>query len=430
MADKHNKEIMLSYGRGALPLKIDESIADWEVIRPRFHEALENAEDVFVKSCEKPIGADALKSLVKPDDKVVLVTSDITRPVPNRLLIPWILKQLPVAIENVTILIGNGSHRACRQKELTEMFGPDIVGKVNIINHNAFESEDNTEIGKTKEGIPISVNNAYVQADKRILIGFIEPHFFAGFSGGDKAVIPGVADIDTICHIHRATLIGHSDSTWGVLEKNPIRREIADMVKLCPPDFLINVTLNSEKEITAIFAGDYVKAHQKGCEYVKQESMSAVEGKFDIVVTSNSGFPLDQNLYQTVKGISAAARIVKRDGSIIVASECSDGVPSHGCFAEIMNLGNTGEDILDWVYAQKQTVLDQWQGQILAKIILENEVLIFSKMDAEIVKKCKLTPISDLQEELYRKINTFADKPKIAVLPDGPLTIPYLQTSR
>jgi len=418
--------INLAFGQGTIPLHADPKLADWHVIRPQFESALPDAEAVFHASCHSPIGCPPLWDVVQASDRVVIVTSDGTRPVPNHKLIPWLLEELPVSSDKVTVLLGNGSHRSNSPVEITAMFGEDVAKRVEIVNHDAFDPKQNTLVAKTARGTSIYLDQRYVEADKRILVGFIEPHMFAGFSGGAKAMFPGIAGIETILHLHRAELIADPLSTWGTLEDNPIRQEIAAMARYCPPDFMVNVTLNTNKEITGFFIGHYEEAHKQGCARVKEVSMVAVPHTFPIVVTSNSGYPLDQNLYQTVKGISAACRIVEPGGTIFVASECCDGIPAHGNFAELMRIGFSAEDILRWIFALDHTILDQWEAQVLAEILKKAEVALYSKMDRESVEACKLQAVNDFQSGLQEKIQALRRGAKVAVLPDGPLTIPYV----
>jgi nickel-dependent lactate racemase len=310
------ENIDVAYGRGYIPIRADSDLADWSVIRPKFEAALDAPKQAFTQAVRNPIGAKPLRDMVKPGDRVVIATSDGTRPVPNKQLIPWLLEELPVPESQVTVLVGTGTHRPNTDAELEEMFGKDVMRRVHIVNHDAFDGGGNEHIGETQSGTPVVLNKIYLQADFKIAVGFIEPHFFAGFSGGPKAVAPGVASIETIFRLHRAELIGDPKSTWGVLDDNPLHREVREAVALCPPDFMVNVTLNAEKKISGYYVGDYCEAHQKGCADVKKSAMVAVKQPFPVVVTSNSGFPLDQNLYQTVKGLSAAARSVSDGGKI------------------------------------------------------------------------------------------------------------------
>ncbi len=418
------KPFPIAYGRGELPLRIDPELA--RALRPVSRPALLNAQGRFQEACRHPVETPPLRGVVGPGDRVVIVTSDKTRPVPNRLLIPWILEEIPVPDDKVTVLLGNGSHGANSPDEITEMFGEAVAERVEIRNHDAFDPSQNRNVGKTGDGTEVWMDRVYLEADRRIVVGFIEPHFFAGFSGGGKGVVPGVAGIDTILSLHRADLIAHPKSTWGELEGNPIQNEIADAVSLAPPDFMVNVTLNSEKEITEFFVGDYQAAHRQGCSSVKASAMVPVSEPVPIVVTSNGGYPLDLNLYQTVKGISAADRIVEKGGTILVASECSDGVPDHGNFAELMRSGTSPKEVLQWVHAQDRPVQDQWQAQILAGILERVEVILYSGLAPGEVEGCKLGSTDDLEACLDSRLARAAN-PSVAVLPYGPLTIPYLE---
>lgn len=418
--------VNVAYGKGSIPLTLSP-LAEWEIIQPQYEAPLADAEEVFLEACRKPVGCPPLCEIIKETDRVVVATSDGTRAVPNNLLIPWLLKALPCPAENVTVVLGTGTHRPNTPEEIAAMFGSETAKKVRIINHNCFEPSENLRVGCTSTGGETFLNKDYVEADKRIVLGFIEPHFFAGFSGGAKGIVPAIASRDTIFHMHSAKLIADPKSTWGILDDNPLRQEIEEMVGLCPPDFMINVTLNLRKEISALFAGHYQAAHRPGCEHVRKMAMRKLPHQFPIVITSNSGFPLDQNLYQTVKGLSAAARVVEQDGIIFVASECSDGVPNHGNFASLMRVGSSAQDILDHIFGLESPVLDQWQAQTLAGIMNRARVVVYSSMNAETIQACKLHPISDLQKAVDEAIASLGRGVRVAVLPDGPLNIPYVQ---
>lgn len=422
-ADEH--EIEVAYGQGSVAIAADPELADWEVIRPAYEAALPDPERRFRQAINEPVECKPLREIVSPRDRVVIVTSDGTRAVPNRQLIPWILEALPVPESHVTVLLGNGTHRANTDDEIREMFGSDVAGRLAIRNHDAYDERGNVFLGASACGTDVWLDRAYVEADKRIVLGFIEPHFFAGFSGGPKGVAPGVAGIETIYRLHRSNLIADPLCTWGVLDGNPLQREVREAVALCPPDFLVNVTLNGEKAISGFYVGNYLEAHRRGCAGAKAASMAPVEKPFQVALTSNSGFPLDQNLYQAVKGMSAAARIVEDGGAVLVASECSDGVPDHGNFAELMRTGVGPRDVMQAVY-DREPVLDQWQAQTLAAILERVEVGVYSRMDRADIEACKLAAVDDLDAALREKINAVGGEARVAVLPDGPLTIPYL----
>jgi nickel-dependent lactate racemase len=420
--------VQITYGRGAIPLRLDPDLAEWHVIRPKFAPALPNAEEVFRAACRKPIASKPLRELIGPHDRLVIVTCDGTRPVPNRKLIPWLLQELPVPVEQVTVLLGTGSHRANTAAEIDAMFGADVASRVKIVNHNSFDPQANVYVGKSPAGKAAYLNKRYVEADKRIVVGLIEPHFFAGFSGGAKGIVPGIASIDTIIRLHSFDLIADPLSTWGTVEENPVRQELEGMLQNCPPHFMVNVILNSAKEISGVFVGDYIAAHRHGCQRSKEEAMQPVPYLFPLVITSNSGYPLDQNLYQTVKGISAGARIAEPGGTVLIASECSDGLPNHGNFRALMHAGQSPHDILQNIVDLPEEILDQWQVQVYAYLMRKYDVQIFCAMDPAAVRACKLQPVADLQAAVGTAVRELGRRSPVAVMPDGPLTIPYVRS--
>jgi nickel-dependent lactate racemase len=275
-------------------------------------------------------------------------------------------------------------------------------------------------------GTPLFMNTEYVSADKRILLGFIEPHFMAGFSGGYKAVFPGISDINSILDYHRAEIIGHPGSNWGIPKNNPTQDRIRQSGSSLPVDFLINVTLNEQRQITAFFCGDVLQAHENGCDFAKETAMTPVATPYALVITTNSGYPLDQNLYQAVKGMVAAAEIVTEGGHILLAAECSDGFPSHGNFARLVFDHDSPQAMLDTVYQPGYRLLDQWQIQKLAQVQLKANVSVYSQIPTEKIQKANFEPVTDLSAYLRYLRKEIGDVP-IAALPEGPLTIPYLR---
>lgn len=416
--------VALPYGSRHVSLETNEQSAEWHLIKAPSREALKHPWNNFTDACHNPIASPPLGDIIKPTDRVVIVTCDGTRPFPNKIILPWLLDELKIPDDRITVLLGNGTHRKNTPAELDVMFGSEIVRRLRILNHECAEESGNRFIGTTKTNCRVSLNRHYVDADKRIVLGFIEPHFFAGFSGGAKGVIPAVAALGTIMHIHRSELIAHPDSTWGEIERNPIRQEIHEMVSMCPPDFLVNVSLNTDKQITGFFCGDYKKAHRSGCAEVGKSSIVTVKERYPLVVTTNGGYPLDQNLYQTVKGMSAAARIVEPGGTILVASECRDGIPGYGRFAKMMSQGSTPEEILHYIETLPEPAVDQWQVEILASLLRQAKIGLYSDLAPGDVRGCGLYPVDDLQSEIGAIIGRTEGKMKVAVLPEGPLTIP------
>ncbi len=419
------KTVKLAYGKTGMTADVPGHAV---VIEPRHLPGLADEKGAVVTAMRHPIGTPPLRDMVKSSDTVAIVISDLTRPTPNHKLVPWILEELShVPKENVVIINGLGTHRANTRDELIFMLGQEVVDTITIENHDAFDDEKLVHVGRNTYGSDVFFNKTYVNATFKIVTGFIEPHFFAGFSGGPKGIQPGVSGIKTILDFHNAEMIGHPNSTWGLIEGNILQDSATQNCLMAKPHFMLNVTLNGDKEITNVFAGDVIEAHRIGCEFVKESAMYAVDQPFDIVITTNSGYPLDQNLYQTVKGFSAAAQIVRQGGAIISASECSDGVPNHGNYAKILQMRETPKDLLDMINDPSFSMFDQWQVQVQAIVQIKADCYVYSTLDNETVEKAKLTPISDIGTTLASLMDKYGPDCRIAVLPYGPLTIPYIK---
>ena len=242
------------------------------------------------------------------------------------------------------------------------------------MNHDSRDRASLGYLGTTSTGVPVSLNRAWMSADIRITTGFVEPHFFAGFSGGPKMVAPGLAGLETVLVLHDAQRIGHPNATWGITEGNPIHDDVREIARMAGVDFSVDVTLNREQKITAVFAGDLFLEHRAACESAKRDAMRPVDAPFDVVLTTNSGFPLDQNLYQAVKGMSAAAKVVKPGGTIVCAAECCDGLPSHGSYGEVLASQPSPEKLLAMINAPGYSTPDQWQVQIQAQLQMKATV--------------------------------------------------------
>ena len=418
------KPVSLAYGKNGLKIMVPDRAV---IIEPRHLPGLADERTAVQEALRKPLGTPPLKDMVTAKDTVAIVISDMTRPTPNDKLVPWLLDELAhVPKENFVIINGLGSHRANTEAELIQMLGQEVVDTVRIINHNAFDPEELVLVGKNSYGSDVYLNKVYVNSTFKIVTGFIEPHFFAGFSGGPKGINPGIAGITTIQGFHNAQMIGHPQSTWGVIEGNVVQDAATQNCLMAKPDFMLNVTLNGNKEITSAFAGDVITAHRAGCAFVKEHAMYPVDQPFDLVITTNSGYPLDQNLYQTVKGMSAAAQIVKQGGAILSCSECSDGVPDHGNFAKILKSKATPEELLAMINDPSYSVFDQWQVQVLAMILLKAECYLYSGLDEQTVRDAKIIPVAKPCDAITTVLN---NKPgaSVAVLPLGPLTIPYVK---
>lgn len=415
----------LPYGKNFLEIEFPP---DTLCIEPRFGKPLHDEAAAAFASFRNPAGSAPLKECVKAGESLVIVISDNTRPVPNNKIVPWILEELShVKRSDVTVLVGTGSHCGVSKDELLRMLGRDVVESVTVINHDAFSDEQLVSVGHDFMGREIFLNRHYVEADRKITVGFIEPHFFAGYSGGPKSVLPGVAGIRTIMDFHSAPMIADPSATWGVLEGNPLQEMAGSAVALCPPDFSVHVTLDGMKRITGFYSGDCTGSHRRGAEAVREESMFPCGAPFDAVVTTNSGFPLDRNLYQAVKGISAASSIVKEGGEIFCIAECSDGVPPGSPFYEILGMRETPEKLLSMITGPGFSMIEQWQVQKLVQILVRNTVFILSELQHPQVRHSHLEPLHSAGELSARLREHSLRNGKIAVIPWGPVTIPFIE---
>lgn len=413
--------IKLAYGRGHVEAEFPDDRTT--VIQPAHVPGLPDEKQAVRRALERPIGAAPLSEWIKPGCHVCIVFTDITRATPNDRLIPWLLEHLSnVPREHITLLNATGTHRPNTQEELERMLSPEIVRQYRVLNHDAEGKDDLIPLGTTRDGTPAWLNRHLVNADVRIITGFIEPHFFAGFSGGPKGIMPGVAGLQTIMSNHGSRNISDPQATFGITRGNRLWEDLRDIALRPGPSFLLNVALNESRQITGVFAGDLIAAHKAGCEFVRQSAMQEFAAPFDAVVTTNSGYPLDLNLYQGVKGISAGARVLKPGGALILACECSEGIPGGSSYERILHGGSSPEEILSRLAAQSGTLPEQWQAQIQALIQRRARIFLYSSLPDEAVKAAHLWPCHDIAQTLKE----LAKDGQIAVLPQGPLTIPFL----
>ncbi|MGC8825638.1 MAG: nickel-dependent lactate racemase [Anaerolineae bacterium] len=421
--------VSIAYGRGELEIDLPDDVPV-QVITPAETPGLPDERAALLEAMRHPIGCPPLREIIPAGAQVAVVFSDITRPMPNDRVLPVLLEEIESARPGGVILINAlGTHRPNSPEELERMLGKEVISRYRIIQHDPFAEGELKYLGESSFGHPLWVNRTFAEADVRILTGFIEPHMFAGFSGGPKAVLPGIAGERTILLNHSAPMLNHPRATWGVTRGNPIWEEMLEMAVLANPDFLLNVTLNARREITGVFAGALRPAHARGVAFAREHAMVPVDGRFDIVITSNAGYPLDMNVYQAVKGMSVAAEVVKPGGHIIVAAECWDGVPDHGEYKRLLHAGRDPAHLLEMMSRPDFLVRDQWEVAIQARVqVMAHVYLKCSYLSDEEVRKIHLTPCHDIGE-LVRELVRELESPRICVLPQGPLVVPYLAES-
>ncbi|HOA75803.1 MAG TPA: nickel-dependent lactate racemase [Phycisphaerae bacterium] len=423
------KTVHLAYGKTGLDVKVPEHAV---VIEPKFVIGVPDERAAIVEALRNPIGTKPLRELVQPGQTAVIVHTDITRATPNDRLLPPILAELEAAgirRQDITLLNALGTHRPQTHEELVAMLGADVVANYRCLQHDGNDDANLVQVGTTRFGHDVRVNRQFMEADIRILTGFIEPHFFAGFSGGPKGVLPSIAGAESVLDNHGAKMIGHPKATFGITDGNPIWEEMLEAARMTQPTFIVNVALNRDKRITRVFAGELYAAHQEGCRFVGECSMVPVDEPFDIVITSNSGYPLDLNLYQAVKGMSAAARVVRRGGAIIVAAQCWDGIPEHGPFGKLMRQYKSAAELLAAIESPGFASADQWQAQTLARILLEADVYVRADgLTDEQITQALLKPCKSIEETVASLMARREGRPtSICVLPEGPVTIAYVR---
>jgi nickel-dependent lactate racemase len=418
-------KVNLAYGRGLLPVQLPDERTT--IIQPSHITGLPDERAAVLASLENPINAPGLSRWIKPGNRICIVFTDITRATPNNRLIPWLLEYLSfVPRDQITLLNGLGTHRPNTRAELEDLLTPQVVQAFRVLNHEPENPEALVSVGVTGDGAPALLNRHLIEADVRIITGFIEPHFFAGFSGGPKGIMPGVAGLQSVMSNHGARNIADPSATFGITVGNPIWEEMRDLALRAGPSFLLNVALNEQRQITGVFAGDLIAAHRDGCDFVRRSAMQQVKAPFDVVITTNSGYPLDLNLYQGVKGMSAGARVLKPGGTLILACECRDGVPARSSFDQLLRTASSPEEILTRLATPGFVRPDQWQAQIQALIQRKARVLLHSSLPEEQVRAAHLTPCDDIGSTVQNLLAPPANGLRIGVLPQGPLTIPYL----
>ena len=419
-------QISIPYGRTRLSADIPADRIR-AVLRSRLEEYTpENTQSGLVRAAlENPIGSPTLETLSRGKRSIVLIASDHTRPVPSRVLVPPMLEAIrrgnPEA--EITILIATGCHRGTTQEELGEKFGPEIAQRERIVIHDCAAEADMVTIGTLPSGGVLRINRIAAEADLLISEGFIEPHFFAGFSGGRKSVLPGIAARETVYWNHNADFIASPFARTGILDGNPIHLDMIYAARAAKLAFICNVVINAKHEVVGAFAGDCEAAHIAGTEFLK--TLCRTEpAPADIVITTNNGHPLDQNIYQAVKGMTAGEATCKDGGVIIMAAACRDG---HGgeSFMRTMTQPLSPAGILEKIQAtpRAQTVPDQWESQIFARILSRFHVVLISEADPALVTAMKMHPARDIQEALEIAEALLGRPGTVTVIPEGISTI-------
>lgn len=382
---------------------------------------LDDEASAIREALRHPIGCAPLLEQLGKASTVAVIVTDNTRACPDDRILPVLLSELEqnVRRENITIVVALGLHPPMSRDELETKLGRDIVERYRVINHDPGHT---VFLGTTSRGTPVEVNRGVVEADFRISTGFIEPHFFAGFSGGRKSIAPGVSSARAIQANHSFTMLDHPLARTGILAENPVHEDMVEQARLAGLDFIVNVLLNKERRITHVVAGDLVEAHEQGCEIERKTAGVPIEKKADIVISTNGGAPLDLDFYQTCKGIDTAARFTRDGGIIIIAAYCDRGVGPEAFYELHTSATGPGEVLERLRDAGPQGV--SWQNQILARAQLRYQIYLVSSLDEEIVRRMMVVPVRSIEDGIEKALGVLGRDATIAVVPEGPFVLP------
>jgi nickel-dependent lactate racemase len=395
------------------------------VVVPRYPPPAPDQRAEVLEALRSPVSGPPLRERARRGQTVAISVCDGTRPQPRRVVLPPLLEELEavVRMEDVVVLVATGTHRANTHAELREMLGDEVLGAVRVVNHDARDDGVLQWVGRLGDDVPVWLNREWLEADVRVTTGFVEPHFFAGFSGGPKMVAPGLAGLETTLVLHDARHIGHPNARWGMTAGNPVYDDVRAIAEATGVTFALDVVLDGSGRVVRAFGGDLFPMHAKACELSREVAMRPVASLFDVVVTSNAGFPLDQNLYQSVKGMSAASQVVKPGGLIVCLAECRDGFPDHGSYRKELTSAPSMEALEKEIASRERAVPDQWEIQVQAKVMAKARVVMSTTFlsDAELAE-AHLEQTHDVEGTVAEA----GPEASVCALPDGPMTVPYL----
>ncbi len=422
--------IRLDYGRSGLWCDLpDERVAAVLDLAPS--PPLEDPAAAIRAALARPIGTLPLQQLARDRGNAVIVVCDFTRPVPNALLLPPILEALErggLPRERVTVLVATGTHRPTTDAERREMLGEHLAATLHIVDHKSGCLEEHVDLGTSPHGLQVLLDRTYVKADLRITVGLIEPHFMAGFSGGRKLIMPGVAALSTVQEWHSPRFLEHPRARAGVIEGNPVHEASLAAARMCPPDLVLDVTLDGERRLTGVFAGELEAAWLQGTAHARRQALAILEQPVDIAVTTCAGYPLDATFYQAVKGMVGALPVVRPGGVIIIAAECSEGVGGAHFRDTLLAWRNLDEFVVaaqrdDWLY-----IPDQWEVEELAKAVREHSIFcICSGIPSDLLAQLHVRPAGSVEEALGEATRMLGPRSRIAVIPRGPYVLPELR---
>jgi lactate racemase len=425
------KTVLLPYGTKGLEVEIRDSAT---VVEQTHLEPIADEAGAVRAALREPQSGPPLTEIVRAGGdagRIIVVFPDLTRPMPNRTVLPPLLEELELAgagPDRVELICATGTHRQASPDEMAALIGPEIVSKYKVHDHSA-TADDHVVVGRV-DGSEVRIDRRYVEADVRILTGFVEPHFFAGFSGGPKGVCPGLAALETVLEAHSRARIADAQATWTVMDGNPVQDFVRQAVELAPPSISVDVTIDRDRRLTGIFCGPLPGAHRLACEQVLETAVTTVDGPFEVVLTTNGGYPLDRNLYQAVKGMAAAERVVAQGGTIVVAAECCDGLPSGGAFERLLSECRTPAELLAGGHVREDGAArtpaepDGWQTQVLGRVLSKAQVWLKADgLDDASVHLAQMYPVDDIVRAVSDALGHHGRGSRLCVLVRGPLEV-------
>jgi len=417
--------VLFPYGRKFLELDLPSETTVLYSAIPRGRSGAE-AVTMAEESLKQPIDSPSLRELAMGKQRVVVLITDKTRATPNKLLLEALLSELReagVRRDNVEIVVATGLHKPHTRREIEELVGVEIADEYSVYSHNSDEYDSMVYLGRTSHGTEIYVNKSVVNADLVIGVGLIEPHFFAGYSGGRKLILPGVSATKTVYQNHGYKMLTHPKADYGYLEGNPVHEDMVEASKLVKNyKFIIHVLLDKEKKVFSVVSGDPYSAHEQGVRILDKYVKVSAPFEADLTIVTNGGYPLDRDLYQAVKGMVTASRVTRRNGYIIMLSECIDGV-GHESFRELASMSKNPEEILRYI-RENEPIRDQWEAQKLAQVLLKNRVIVVTRnIKHETLEEMNLTPASTFEEAFETACRSISCRHIIAI-PEGPYVIP------
>jgi len=412
-----------SFGKNGIEVSVPDGFA-CQVVRSRSAAALSDVTAALDTALDKPIGCAPLAVLAAGKRSAAISVCDITRPAPNATTLPPVLARLHAAgipVEGVTILIATGLHRAATREELDIILGPEIAAKYRVVSHDARVLTQHRALGATRRGTPVYIDERFMAADLHITLGFIEQHLMLGFSGGRKLVAPGLAAQETIKVLHSPRFMREPLATEGSIEGNPLHAELLEIARMARHDFMLDVTLTQDRQISGVFAGDPVKAHAAGVAFLESASLEAIPALADAVITSAAGYPLDLTFYQTCKGVTAAQHIVRPGGKILVVAECAEGIGSPDFACQIAAFRGY-QSFLDEI-RDAEVKVDQWQLEKLALVGVKHELLFYTPgVSEDQLGGMGASVFERLDQAVAALVDGLKPGARIVLIPEGPYT--------